>query len=58
MHGTVLTQKWDRQSPLVGPRLIPIQMVINDRKEDYGMAGPESVKGRSSLGAYLGFLGT
>jgi hypothetical protein len=42
-----------REPPLVGPGLIPIQMGINDRKEDYG---PETGEGCSSLGAYPGFL--
>ena len=53
----MLTQKQENRPPLVGPGLILIRMGIDDLKEDYGLTGPETIEGRSSIGAYSGFLG-
>ena len=51
----MVTQKQENQFPLVGPVLILIRISIDDRKEDYGLTGPETIKGRFSMGAYLDF---
>lgn len=49
----MVTQKQENQSPLVGPGLIRMRMGIDDRKEDYGLTGSETIERRSSMGAYL-----